>query len=365
MSKALAASTIVFLCCVSSVFAQAEVDTSALRRTIIDFDRLVKLAEEPAVPVPDEETPEERRVREEGERAAVKKSAVKLMVEATAHMRKGTKAIAAFESLLVSQVSLTNATSPWNDVQLRNWYDEIKDWGTVAGAAVAALALAQGDDGDNKAGMSAAGVGLVGVSQVVGRLFGSVGSNRLAEKAAFLDMTVQAYDDMLAHRKHLDRLVKENDDRRIPQFEKTNADVTTMYERFDREPPDNLAVQRALTQVQADLAEYETAIRELLATSDQLESLAGGYLLALTQVAGEAEEDGDEVVREEVSAVSRRLSSSKGVKKARSDLRQVIKGLAEFREKRAPAVYEFFNVSIETRNQLKNAEEVLRKTENR
>jgi hypothetical protein len=74
----------------------------------------------------------------------------------------------------------------------------------------------------------------------------------------------------------------------------------------------------------------------------------------------DADTDVEDTFSAEAQAVSKRFSASEGVRKARYDLRRVVRGLTEFREKRAPAVYEFFNVSSETSSNLKNAEAALR-----
>ena len=357
---------LIVLCAVAfAVTAQEEVPTDEVRRANVVAEEANKALVAPVVAQAGE-SEAQRAARETTERKAARAKArranLDLMNKATDHMEKGTKALAAIEVFLVNQVSLTNATNPWNDVDLRNTYDEVKDWGTVAGSVVAAVAMLRQGDSDNRNSVGAVGVGLVGLSQAVGRLFGASNSNRLAEKAAFLDMTVRAYDDMLAYRKHLESLVKKNDDERGKRFAATRAEVLAVVAKPEAEVND-VTVLHLLERVQADSGEYESAIRELLSASDSLQSLAGGYLLALGDVHRDEPNDVEETFSSEAKAVSKRLSASEGVRKARYDLRQVVRGLAEFKEKRAPAVYEFFNVSSETSSNLKNAELALRQTQ--
>lgn len=322
---------------------QENTETFSVRRAI-DIFRDVQTkatATSPAAPIVDEE---------------YKKRLLKALVAASDHMDRGTGALTGFEKLLVGHVALTNATNPWNDVDFRNWYDEIKDWGTIAGTVAAALAFARDDGEEDGKALKVGGVGLIGVSQLVGRLFGATNSNRIKEKAAFLDITVRAYDDMLAHRRHLENLIESNENGtrgRIARFRATKAALPSEA-AFIKLEKDEILVH--VTRVQGDLSEYETAIRELLALSENLEALAGGYLLALDQVYSGSTKG----VKRQADAVSERLDTVKATSDAREDLRNVITRLREFKLKDAPIVYDFFNLSTEIRSVLKDADVTLR-----
>ena len=337
----------VVLALATAAFPQDVPDTAQVRSSLLTLEKL-QLNVLPTTP----------RGSDAAAEAAYKKQLLKTLIQATDHMARGTRALSGFEHLLVGHVSLTNATSPWNDIDIRNWYDEIKDWGTIAGSLVAAYAFVAADGDNDNTALKAGSVGLVGLSQLTGRLFGNASSNRLKEKAAFLDMTVQAYDDMLAHRRHLENLIAKNEDAtngRIVRFEKSKAALPAEDAVASMT---NDVLLAHVTRVETDLSEYESAIRELLALSDSLEAMAGGYLLALDHVYTTSSRG----IKTSAQATATKLETSPATSKAQEDLRAVIKGLQDFKTKHAPAVYDFFNVNLEIRNALKDANVTLRMT---
>lgn len=284
----------------------------------------------------------------------VRKDALRTLVAVADHMHRGTKAIAGMEALLGNHVNLTNATSPWSDTDLRSGWDEVRDWGTVAGSALATYGLLAKSRGlENRQSIAAGGLCLTGAVQLLGRYFGP---SKLTEKAAFLDMTVRAYDDMLAHRAHLAEIETKNTDVRVPRFQKRLETATKLADDAEagKLPTDGVLL-RELASTTEDLAEYESAVRELLTAGDQLATLAGGYLLNLDTTYRMTDP-----LKKEAEAVSKRIEASEGMKRTIADLQQVVGGMADFKRDHAPAIYEFFSVGIEARTAIKDAEMLIR-----
>ncbi|WP_375745426.1 hypothetical protein NR800_11820 [Corallococcus interemptor] len=105
--------------------------------------------------------------------------------------------------LLGAESGISKATNLWADEDFRNAYDNVRDWGTVAGtvaAVVGGVVTATGNEGTSKAGAwtLAGGAGVIGLSQLAGLLGGNESGDKMKKKAQHIELTRRAYDDLSA-----------------------------------------------------------------------------------------------------------------------------------------------------------------------
>jgi hypothetical protein len=125
------------------------------------------------------------------------------------HMQDAVMTVSFIESLLAIQTSLDAATNVWSDNDIRNGFDKLENFGTAIGAIVAAVALAKGGDGSGEtAGIS---VGVAGLTKLLSAAFGGQTGGKFEQKAALIELSRHAYDDLLSSTASADALVAKNE----------------------------------------------------------------------------------------------------------------------------------------------------------
>lgn len=214
---------------------------------------------------------EAARVRTRQARYAAGKAAIEHMLEKVA-------IIAFMQELVKLEVSFQRETNVWNNDDLRNTWDNVRDIGTPVGLVAAGLGgiMYPTPDMEQQSSVGAAkalaisGVVAVGVSQLLGAVFGSTGAGQanktvegIAEKIAFLEISRRGYDDLLLRKEMLQTFIVSNGDfeRRLREFRV----------RFDQAEDSD-----AQAAVIADLVPYMDEFEGVLAQIPRLLDLYGG-----------------------------------------------------------------------------------------
>lgn len=91
--------------------------------------------------------------------------------------------------------SLGAGTNPWSDEKFRNTYDRLDGMLTTTGLLVAAAsAFIPKDEG--RSSVLGASLSLAGIGRLLGTLFGQQTGGKFEEKAAFVEFSRRAYDDL-------------------------------------------------------------------------------------------------------------------------------------------------------------------------
>jgi len=169
-------------------------------------------------------------------------------------LRDGVTLISFMESLVHLEQSMNATTNIWSDKQLRNSYDRLRDYGTVLGTALGAVAFFT-NDGDQKRALGGAGLGLVSVSQLASRFFGKEHATRLQKQIEFIQLTRAAYDDLLVRKAHIEAFVKGN--------EKFEADVITFEAKYLADNATDDAKAKRVAELAEYLSQYDVVLRQI------------------------------------------------------------------------------------------------------
>jgi len=139
---------------------------------------------------------------------------------AISSMRTGAKIINFTQRILDLDQTIERTTNIWSDTTFRNTWNKIEEWGTVVGVVVAASSGLAGDSESDKTSGLAIGIGIFGISKIVGNVLG-INQKEFREKMERIDLSVRAYDDLIMRNKQLQLYLISNSefDNRITKFE--------------------------------------------------------------------------------------------------------------------------------------------------
>ena len=251
---------------------------------------------------------------------------LQVMRDALAHMSQGTQTLGAWESSITIFETLHLSTDVLAKQDIRGSLQKVRDWGTTLGSVAAAVALIS-NSGKDHSKAAGAGIGIVAASQLVGSFFGKKMTNKIAAEAVFISMSVTAYDNLKKERDKMDSAAKDNQ-----VLVSEIGSIATVVNDSKKTQEEQLA---QLKPTIAMLDRYQAAIQRLLTIMDDVQALASQSILAVT-----VPNDVDDTQLKEV----------------RDQLTQVANGAAEWKKKNAAPVFDFFNVSAETRAALTAAQ---------
>jgi hemoglobin-like flavoprotein len=110
-------------------------------------------------------------------------------------MSNNTKLINFFHNLNSIEAHIETLSDVWSDTTFRNVYDEIEDWGTIAGMALSVAALS-GENNEVSATMAYSGLALATISKLIGRIWGAENGNKFSDMVAFMELTKGAYEKL-------------------------------------------------------------------------------------------------------------------------------------------------------------------------
>ena len=207
--------------------------------------------------------------------AEVLVSATEAAISSLHQMQEGCNVVLLAEQSLDLEQLAQLATNPWSEVSIRNTFDEVQQWGTVLGSLASAVGFSMSSESDRKTAV-VSGLGLVAVSQLLGRVFGKATGNKASEVTGFLALTVRAYDDVKARNGRLsasivaDRSLSE----RVAAVLRDQGTPTTDEQRA-----------KLITTVLNLLPEYTDSLKHFTSAVADIEAVYGQYVISTTEAA--------------------------------------------------------------------------------
>lgn len=214
---------------------------------------------------------------------------------AISSMKAGAKIINFTQNVLDLEQTIDRTTNIWSDTTFRNGWNKLEDWGTVAGMVFVAGSAVSGSNETEKIGGIGIGAGILGVSKLLGNLFG-INEKKLREKMERIDLSVRAYDDLLMRNKQLKFFLASNSsfDNRLTQFE---------IEYLNAKPEKIPLLMAKLLDI---LDDYKLILRQIPDYLDNIKTVSFGYIndkqkfkeLPMKDIFGKIVEKCDEVKKQ-------------------------------------------------------------------
>ena len=184
-------------------------------------------------------------------------------------MVNGVVIIGFMQDILNLQQDIDLTTNLWSDSSFGNTWDEIQRFGSGIGLITASAALVADKNQSNA--VVTAGVSIAGLSSMLGILLGEDKSDKLREKAEFIDLTRRAYDDLNTRYFLVKSYVSAND-----SFEIRLRVFKDLYSK----PKQTLAdSQQAIAQVKLFYQEYEQVLEQIPNLLGEFESMQKEYIM--------------------------------------------------------------------------------------
>jgi len=189
--------------------------------------------------------------------------------DALKDMTNGVVIIGFMQEILNLEQDFDRTTNLWADSSFRNFWDDLQRIGSAAGLIIAGCALIANNN--QTSGVLTAGVSIAGLSSILGIVFGEDKSDKLREKAEFIDLTRRAYDDLNIRYFLVQKYVTTND-----SLEARLNDFKKVFSKPKNTLNDSL---QAIAQVKLFYQEYELVLKQIPNLLAEFESMQKQYVM--------------------------------------------------------------------------------------
>lgn len=186
---------------------------------------------------------------------------------AISSMKSGVKIISFTQRILDLDQTIELSTNIWSDSIFRNTWNKVEDWGTVVGIIIASGGVLSSNEEDTQNGSIAEGLGVVGVSKLLGNLLG-INEKKFREKMERIDLSVRAYDDLKMRSKQLQLFLSSN-----IEFEKR---VISFELEYTQAKPESVSILMA--KLLDLLDDYKLILKQIPDYLDNITTVSVGYV---------------------------------------------------------------------------------------
>lgn len=190
--------------------------------------------------------------------------------DAAKNMKQGAKYLSFSQKLCQLAQACDLTTNIWADSSLRNTWDEIGQWGTVAGLIVGALTI--GGNSSGSSSTAAIGIGVSGLSSLAGLLFGSSTSGRAQSTMKFIDLTRRAYDDLQTRAYLLQKYIDANASF-VGKLNDYENDLEKRFAEGATTRPTSVDTLKAIRLCHELYVQYEVVLNQIPAYVEQMQSM--------------------------------------------------------------------------------------------
>jgi hypothetical protein len=165
------------------------------------------------------------------------------------------------------EAKVNKATNLWHDADFRNNYDQINTYGTIIGTVVGIVGgslIASNRDSSAGAWTLVGGMGVAGISKLLGAVAGKENGDRLKEKAQVIEFTRRAYDDLSARVDAL-KVFKDTNElflHDLAVFQAKYSDLTKFISGEKDVPEDELR-RRSLNELALQVERFTSIVGQL------------------------------------------------------------------------------------------------------
>jgi hypothetical protein len=187
-------------------------------------------------------------------------------------IKKGVTVINFSQMSMALEQTIDQLTNLWSDTVFRTFWDNVQDWGTIAGGILGAGSLALHNENTKNIGLIS-GLSLMSVAAVLGKYLG-VNNEEASYKYNFFDLSRQSYDNLIVRQKKLEGYIRQNDSflQRLNKFERLYLNARNVVNSLQS---DTLKFYTSL--VVEYLSEYKYILSEIPAYLDDIESTMATY----------------------------------------------------------------------------------------